>query len=410
MDRYILRPFALALFVASSASEATAEQQVANDMDAPFVSVLRHKTNVFASNKEGLFRADLESRQWRKLRLPVGMPLGGRFGEVPKESSTLIYVVSDRFGRSLREGTHGIYASRDSGETWSLLSKHHDYGPVLLLPSGSLFAVTNPSSSRGPTQIHMSKDMGATWRNISGKSGGVFGIFPDPDHPNQICLRISCIREYILQADDERYRWNWIVGLKWHHERLSSKEFFARSYSYSFRAPPTLSATLRNYFEYDFGDRAKILAIDLSLDEPRINVAQGEGIVVPITIQLLGDTASRVKLIDSRSSSAAWGIRVEYQGQRIATPAKGHDFYRAKDRDAMRQRLRSETTWTDISLTKENPYRRKLDIAQLHDFSAKGTYRVQLTYDDRWLAGADSGHWLGQFKSPVFQVVVDPDN
>ncbi|WP_442506136.1 hypothetical protein SH528x_004964 [Novipirellula sp. SH528] len=430
METHTFCHVAFALALAIIGTEAGAQQEEAYDMNTPFESVLRQRTDVFASNVAGLFRADMKSGQWHKLRLPAGMPPGGRFAKVPKESDTLLYVVSDRFGRSKGEGTYGIYASRDAGEIWSLLSENCDYGPVLLLPNGSLFAVTNPTSTNGPTQVHMSKDMGKTWRNISGNSGGIFDIFPDPDHPNQICLRISSIREYILQADDERYLWNSIVRFRWSQERLCTTEFFTRNYSHSFRPPPMLTATLNNYFQYDFGDSPEILAVDLLSDDPRINVAQGEEVVIPITIRLHEDVASRqwhwenrhpnrsggtaptpttMKLIDSLSSSAAWGIRVEFQGQRVAKSAKASEINSAKDRDSARQRLLSESTWTDITLTKASPFHRNLDITELHDFSAKGIYRVQLTYDDRWLAGNDSGHWLGTFTSPVFQVVVkDP--
>lgn len=407
INTHTFRHVALASAVAILGVKAAAQQEAVNHMNAPFLSVLRQETYVFASNKAGLFRADLESRQWHKLDLPVGMPPGGKFGKVPKVSTTILYVVSDRHGRSGGKETFGIYASRDAGETWSLLSEHDDYGPVLLLPAGSLFAVTNPTSTRGPTQIHMSKDMGKTWRNISGKSGGIFDIFPDPDHPNQICLSVSVIREYILQADDERYLWNWTFGMIWRQERLSATEFFTRTYSYSFQAPPVLYATLDNYFQYDFGDRVKMFAIDLSPDEPRFNVSQGEKVVVPITFRFHDRAPATVKLIDGPSSSAHFGIHVEFQGQLFAKSAKAHDVFRAENRDAARQRMLSETTWTDVTLTKASPYRRRVDITQLHDFSAKGTYRVQLIYDNNWLTGRDSGHWLGRFSSSVFEVVVE---
>ena len=124
----------------------------------------------------------------------------------------------------------------------------------------------------------------------------------------------------------------------------------------------------------------------------------------------LEPTPTTVTLIDSPSSCGLWGIRVDFQGQRTAKPAKASDdAYHAKDRETVRPRLLHETTWNDISLTSSTPYHRKIDLTRLHEFAAKGTYRVQLTYDNGWLADRDKGHWIGSFSSPVFEVVVgDP--
>ena len=293
MDTSTFRHVAFALSVAIPGVVSAAQPEAITHWNAPFVSVLRQKTDVFASNKVGVFRANLESRQWHKLDLPVSMPLGGRFAKVPTESAMILYVASGRFDGSASEGTYGVYSSRDAGETWSLLSENDDYGAVLLLPNGSLFAVTNPGNFNGPSRVHVSRDMGKTWQDITGESfGGVFDIFPDPDHPNQVCLKLSSIREYILQADDERYLWKGTRAWGWHAELFRTTEFFERGYSTQ-TTGYMLGATLNNYFQYDFGDCAAIPSFDLSPDEPQIVVAQGQAIVVPITIRFHEDAALR---------------------------------------------------------------------------------------------------------------------
>ena len=66
--------------------------------NAHLTSVHWRETDVFAMNKFGIFRADLESRQWKKLEISKSMPLGGKFANVPKESTLLLYVVADRSG------------------------------------------------------------------------------------------------------------------------------------------------------------------------------------------------------------------------------------------------------------------------------------------------------------------------
>src|SRR6185369_8440138 len=144
---------AVALIVAIPTAVFANEPEAANHVHAPLASVVRQKADVFASNKFGVFRANLENRQWHKLDLPPGMPLGGQFAAVPKESAMLLYVGSAGFGGRASEGSCGIYASRDAGKTWSVLSKNDDYGSVLLLPNGSLFAVTNPGNLNGPSHV-----------------------------------------------------------------------------------------------------------------------------------------------------------------------------------------------------------------------------------------------------------------
>ncbi len=426
MATFRSRLIAVSLGLALTAIAAAEQPEAARQANAPLISVARRTTEVFASNKYGVFRANLESRQWGQLKLPAGMPLGGRFAKSPTESTILLYVASNRSGGSGGEEQYGVYASRDSGESWNLQSERVDYGPVLLLPNESLFAITNPLGNYGdgPNHILQSKDMGKTWQDITGKRfGWIHGVFPDPDHPNQVCLNVfNNIRGIILQADDNRYdgkaNHEWI----WNSERSRTTDFFNRHYS----RRPNLSATLNNYFQYDFGDREAIPSLDLSTDEPRITVAKGMAVEVPITIRFYEDAAARrwrleqrpardprgleptpTALIDSPSSWGLWGIRVEFQGQRTAKSAKvTDDINRAKDREAVRQRILGDTTWNVIPVTTTRPYRRKVDLSQLHDFTAPGTYKVQLTYDNHSLADRNKGHWVGSFSSPVFEVVV----
>jgi len=79
-----------------------------------------------------------------------------------------------------------------------------DYGAVLLLPNGSLFAVANPRSIDGLSQIHLSKDIGKTWQALPATGYSmILDVSPDPDHPSRVCLSVfGAIRCYVLQADD----------------------------------------------------------------------------------------------------------------------------------------------------------------------------------------------------------------
>lgn len=395
--------------------------------NAHLTSVHWRETDVFAMNKFGIFRADLESRQWKKLEISKSMPLGGKFANVPKESTLLLYVVADRSGAP-GDMKYGIYASRDDGRTWEFLSANPDYGEVLLLPNGDLFAVTNPSNLGGPSRIHVSQDMGKTWRDITGKSfGKIFGIFPDPDHPAQICLRVNSIRNYILQADDQQYLWKTTREWDWHPERFQDSErFFNRGYSTQ-TTLYMLPATLNNYFEYDFGKGTATPSFDLSQGAPRISVPLGKAVRVPVTIRFLEDVAHQksvlkdrrskgldapefaptiVTLLDDESTTGLWGIRVEFEGQRTAKGSKVEkEVYKSNDRDAAREKILRETDWKEIQLSASQPYSRQIDLDQLYDFDAPGTYKVQLTYTNS-IGDRDKGHWIGSFSGAPFEVVV----
>jgi hypothetical protein len=402
-----------------------AQSEGTDDWNAPLVSLHTSGSYVFASNRVGIFRAELETRQWQQLSLPSGVPLGGKFGDVPEGSEILLYIASRSFGSPVGENNYGLYLSPDAGATWSLISKDGRYGAAILLPNGSLFAAKSMGSfSQIRSSVHVSKDMGRSWRDITGKTGYVGAIFPDPDHPGQICLRVE---SRVLQADDEQYHWKSMHRREWHPEHAQTTRFFSRSFSTQ-TSLYVLQATLNNYFHYEFANRASIPALDLKTDASRISVTQGQPVLVPITIRFLQDlrvyhwlweqrspsfedspepTLKTVKLLDSPSSNDLWGIRIDFDGQRTAKQSRSSELVdNSKDRDATQQQILESATWNDITLSATTPYRRRLDLSRLHDFSRPGTYTVQLTYDNYGVAERSKGYWVGSFSSPVFEVVV----
>ena len=113
-------------------------------------SVCVKPDNVFAANRSGLYRADQEHRAWERLDVPAQMPPGGQFARLPDGSDLLIYTVSefDQYNVPRRDAYRfGIYLSRDSGDSWELISERDDYGPVLLHEDGTLYAITNPHNN-----------------------------------------------------------------------------------------------------------------------------------------------------------------------------------------------------------------------------------------------------------------------
>jgi hypothetical protein len=423
--------FAVAVLMAVVLS-ARQQAPIGAELDLHLSSVLRRKDDVLAANAAGIFWSDLEQKEWRKLPVLEEMPTDGQFGAVPDGSNQIVYYSLG--WKKRRQGQKpGIYSSTDSGRTWQLLSEGDDYGPVLLLDSGDLFAVTNARRLNGKASIEVSRDMGRIWRDITGKSfGEIYRLFPDPDHPGLVCVQANSIRDYVFQAEDENYAWKPTRSWDWHPER-DEKVPFGRSNSTSSSPLYMLPATLRNYFEHDFGNWTKIPAIDLSVDQERFTFAAGEPIIVPIAIRFLEQTPSSSppiveKLIDHSTNLGIWGVRVEFRGERsysqpgitkavyelrsadFAARRRDESGFRAAKQKELIDGLRADPLWKTVEFSAAAPYKRLLDIGRLYDFSQVGEYQVQLDHDNSFLGDRKEGHWVGRFSSGVFTVTIRPAN
>jgi len=436
------------VFVLVGGCFAFAEPPALDDLDAPLDSILLRKSDVLAANAVGIFWANLERKEWQKLTLPAEMPAGGRFATVPEDSQQIVYYAF-REDRPNSGQKLGIYHSSDAGKTWKLLVEKENCGPVALLESGDLFAVTNAHRFNGPAIVEVSHDQGKTWRDITGNSfGEVIRLFPDPDHRGLICLEVNSIRPYIVQAANDRYEWKATRAWDWHPERLNAVPF-GRSYSTSASNNPLymLPATLRSYFQHDFGRRTQIPAIDLAADKERFTFRSGDAVAIPLTVRFQEDkqayelrrkhsrgagdawrefTPTVEKLLDHPSNLGLWGLRIEFRGERtykqpaveaavrrisdedFAARLKGEAGRGTLERNALIDRLKGETGWRTVEFSAAAPYQRILEISKLHDFQQPGEYRVQLDYDSDSLANRDEGHWVGSFSSPVFTLTITP--
>lgn len=439
----------VAVVVLTSASLVSADPPAADDLDVRIDAVLLRANDVLVTSSAGIFWADLNKREWQKLRLPPEMPSRGRFGSVPEGSRQILYYSIGGY----REAGHrpGLYGSTDAGRTWQLLSENDDYGPVAMLENGALFAVTNAGQVSRKAVIEVSHDMGVSWRNITGNSfGQIYGLFPDPDHAGLICIEANSVRNYILQSDDDRYVWKATRSWEWHPER-AEKVPFGRSYSTSATRNPLymFPATLRNYFEHDFGNRASIPAIDLRADEVRFTFRAREKVAIPITVRFLEDmrfgewnrkqnlangkqapelTPTVEKLVDHPTNLGLWGLRVEFRGERtskqpaiaaainqirdedFAARIRGEPGRQAERQGALIGGLKADPGWKTIEFSSAKPYQRMLDIGTLYEFSEPGDYRLQVDYDSTWLADREQGQWVGNFSSPVFSITIQPRN
>jgi len=119
-----------------------------------------------------------------------------------------------------------------------------------------------------------------------------------------------------------------------------------------------------------------------------------EPIVLPVEITFLFEPDGSATLLDTDHGYACWGLcRILPDGTQQRVPV-------AKGVDRESPGLRSHR------LTHRQSYKRSLDLSAMCDFSKPGTYRVQLLYDDGWLADRNKGDWQGHFRSPVFEIKI----
>src|SRR5437763_1574111 len=107
------------------------------------------------------------------------------------------------------------------------------------------------------------------------------GLEPDPEHPGLVRLHgRDAIRGYIIVADDTNYRWK---TFRQFDPAAPRPAFFRRDASSTNRFY-SHTATLLNYFGYDFGNSTSVHAMEVVTRKTRFEFAQGAPVVVPIQV------------------------------------------------------------------------------------------------------------------------------
>jgi len=296
--------------------------------------------------------------------------------------------------------TFGLYRFDPVGEKWELLSTAYDFKHVFVHKDETIYAIVGITEKQEHRtffydRILLSTDSGKHWEDIThdiGHGVGLYGIFQDPDHKELVCLSGNAIRGLVLQADDKSYKWTLLREWEWWGKHSPMKFFFADAYS----TGTTLfmhHATLSNYFDYPFGDRTEIHSFRIVV-RGRRDFKPKEPIVLPVEVVFWFESDVIATLLDTEHGHACWGLcRILPDGtQQVVPIAKG------VDRESPAVKLHR--------LTHRQSYHRSLDLSAMCDFSKPGTYRVQLFYDDGWIANRDKGDWQGSFRSPTFDIKI----
>ncbi len=385
-------------------------------------SVVLHGGFAIASTDEGLFRASSIDKKWYHLECPPALPVMGRFVYQSNPVNTILFIT-----------TSGLYGSNDNGQTWSLLSNAYNFQSAFLHNDRSLYAiVTTKREITNPPQIAqdipwqvtkpdgeqyyirdiiiVSKDFGRTWQDITGNiPAGVrlYGVFQDPDHSDLVVLLGNSIRNYIFQSSDKSYDWQMSIEWIWSSSHAKSEDdFFQKGYSTQtilFELPGTLG----NYFAHSFGSSPYLPAFDIALGQNAYEFTPADKKFIEVSIVFLEEQDAPV-LVDIRDSSPLWGVRViTPTGQRIEVPVTSDRL--SRDAHSKGETLMTNRTGADFErfiVSKKQSYTRLLNLDSLTDFSAVGVYKVQLIYDDSFLADRNQGEWVGMFASNVFTVTI----
>ncbi len=397
----LLPTIVLALFVASSNAAERSPAAIAEFLQKKIQSLLIRQDEIWASCPKGLFRASKTEKKWLPIAIEERVPPNGFFVAMPANSSSVFYYAPKWIGWKMPNSstkTFGIYRCNAQGKNWELLSDKYDFRDVYVHEDGTIYTIVEIREKRdGKTVIYnrifMSADSCKNWKDISnglGPGEDLIRIFQDPDHKDLVCLYANCIRGYVLQADSKAYQWKSIVEWDWWKKQLTDDVYLSPSYS----TGSTLymhCATLENYFDFPFGDRREVPSFQIVTDG-KFNFARHERIVIPVEIQFMDNFGTTVTILDLEGGTAFWGLhRILPDGNRERVAAK---------RNATRQ----SPGFKSIVLDKTHPYKRSLDLSALADFSKPGVYRVQLMYEDGWLAIREKGEWVGSFSSRTFEI------
>ena len=169
-----------------------------------------------------------EAGIYHQLHTRAELPTPGTMVTSPKDKD-IVYYFTNRlrmWGVAANVGKHaGLYVSKDRGKTWRLRSNQYEFEKLFVHPdTNQLFAIITDDwlasdEKDGTLQHYYSNKVitsadGEKWKDITGERGhmaDLLSIFPDPDHPGQVCLEANSIRDYVLQARDKNYTdWNWL--------------------------------------------------------------------------------------------------------------------------------------------------------------------------------------------------------
>ncbi len=379
-------------------------------------NALARSDGVFATCNKGLFHSPPGTKQWVQLSVGDSAPIGGLIAGRTNRSASIYYYtpIYHPWGPTSDQGkVFGLYRSDNAGKNWALTSTEYDFQYVYVHEDNAVYAITHrsPDGTNSLAQVLVSLDAGRHWRNITDgiRAGELYGIFPDPDHKELVCVLGNSIRPIFYRASDTNYEWK-VAPQGFQPQRASEAEsddaFLQPNCSGS---PHGIgSPTLAAYFDLPFAGRTSAEVPHFEIEtKPGFVFKRSDPVIVPVQVTVWGQVGvwgtnggvtfppnASVDLLDQTGGNAFWSVRcITPDRKRESPPASGGVARDSSD-------VHAHPMKTGQS------YERKLDLSSLCDFSKVGIYRVQVTYDSRWIAKLERGEWWGSFAGPAFQIKI----
>ncbi|MGH8047623.1 MAG: WD40/YVTN/BNR-like repeat-containing protein [Chthoniobacterales bacterium] len=384
------------------------------------VSAIRRENSMLASTPTGFFRASLADKIWRELDVPPAMTPGGIFIQQDAKSPLLAYYQPYRVNYPAKlgkvtESFADLFVSRDDGKTWAQTSEGRRLGNIHIHTDGIFYALEEPKlGSEGFNgaggAVLRSTDDGKTWTNVTSNLPESFAptnFVRDPLHPASLLVvgnwGLGHFGIFRAGADGrwERTDEGSLSAMAWRRHALESGWQSGSSASYQTMLEPRLSnyfsQPLQNWEPDDpFRFQPRVHALRLEMEKTAFTFRKGAPMIVPVKVIFESDDQI-AKLLDCKHAAEFWRVGTVSYGKE-----PGLDL---QNLDATEKNPPPHTGFdgspTTVKVDSAHPYARDINLADLHDFSKPGIYRVLLYHTDKWKAA-----WGGTLGSPVLDITI----
>jgi hypothetical protein len=391
-------------------------------------SVVLVGDHVLASTRSGLFRSSVTDKRWLAVKFPQDSVGAVTFATRVSSGANVYAFVPLLFGRHenvwnvqkfdpVYPAKPGLYKSIDSGLNWKHINSTYTYAQLYHF-GNVLYAIPEAANKPGEQGVLVSKDSGTTWSALPNVKGGLASIFPDPDHPDLVCLRVHGIRGYVWQAQDANYTWKVHSESNWKAKRPISEQFESGfEYGVTLGYGYMLDATLENYFEHEFGLDTSIPGLQLSTGQTSYTFSRKGPKKVQIDVAYL-TTQLSTSLLDNPSTSDFWSVSMLKPNGEMwagsAKPLEGSQYgsMSSEMRHAFGAEYRRSNKLQDLPMSAGEHYTRMLDLNELGDFKVPGVYKVKIRYDNSWAAttsflnDSNRDKFHGFFTTKTFTVTI----